>query len=72
MRKVDGIVGENLIELFENLLFERAVNGNRPVLYVSSYKDLECSVMNLLEDFDDDEYSIWPATERRGLQPLAN
>ncbi|HXG91596.1 MAG TPA: hypothetical protein VNN73_04410 [Blastocatellia bacterium] len=40
----------DLVELYEQMLFQRAVKGIRPVLYVSSYTDLECSMMMLLDD----------------------
>jgi hypothetical protein len=38
----------DVVELYEELLYERAAKGLRPVLYVSSPKDLECSVLMLL------------------------
>jgi hypothetical protein len=40
----------NAVDLYEELLFERATKGIRPVLYVSSRKDLECSVLMLLDE----------------------
>lgn len=40
----------NAVDLYEELLFERATKGIRPVLYVSSCKDLECSVLMLLDE----------------------
>lgn len=40
----------NAVDLYEQLLFERATKGIRPVLYVSSRKDLECSVLMLLDE----------------------
>jgi hypothetical protein len=33
----------------EEMLFQRAASGIRPVLYLSSYTDLECSVLMLLD-----------------------
>jgi hypothetical protein len=39
-----------MVDLYEELLYERAAQGIRPVLYVSSYKDLECSVLMLLDE----------------------
>jgi len=38
----------DVVELYEELLYERAAKGIRPVLYVSSPTDLECSVLMLL------------------------
>lgn len=37
-----------IVDLYEEMLYERAAKGIRPVLYVSSPKDLECSVLMLL------------------------
>jgi hypothetical protein len=39
-----------MVDLYEELLYERAAQGIRPLLYVSSYKDLECSVLMLLDE----------------------
>ena len=40
------------IDLFEEMLFHRASSGIRPMLYISSYTDFECSMLALLEDSD--------------------
>jgi hypothetical protein len=40
----------DIVELFEQMLFQRASKGIRPVLYVSSYTDLECSLLMLLDE----------------------
>ncbi|HKP86728.1 MAG TPA: hypothetical protein VJZ26_11560 [Blastocatellia bacterium] len=40
----------DVVELFEQMLFQRAAQGIRPVLYVSSYTDLECSMLMLLDE----------------------
>ncbi|HVF91318.1 MAG TPA: hypothetical protein VNH22_14725 [Blastocatellia bacterium] len=40
----------DMIEVFEQMLFQRASKGIRPVLYVSSYTDLECSMLMLLDE----------------------
>ena len=42
----------DMVELFEQMLFQRAAKGIRPVLYVSSYTDLECSMLMLLDEAD--------------------
>jgi hypothetical protein len=39
-----------MVELFEQMLYQRAAKGIRPVLYVSSYTDLECSMLMLLDE----------------------
>jgi hypothetical protein len=40
----------DLVDLFEQMLYQRAAKGIRPVLYVSSYTDLECNMLMLLDD----------------------
>ncbi len=40
----------DLADLYEEMLYERAAKGIRPVLYLSSRKDLECSVLMLLNE----------------------
>jgi hypothetical protein len=40
----------DVVDLYEEMLYERAAKGIRPVLYVSSHKDLECSVLMLLDE----------------------
>jgi hypothetical protein len=39
-----------MLDLYEEMLYERAAKGLRPVLYVSSRKDLECSVLMLMDE----------------------
>lgn len=39
-----------IVDLYEEMLHKRAMKGIRPVLYVSSPKDLECSVQLLLDE----------------------
>ena len=39
-----------MVDLYEEMLYERAAIGIRPVLYVSSRTDLECSVLMLLDE----------------------
>lgn len=45
------------IDLLEEMLFHRASNGIRPMLYISSYTDLECSMLALLEESDEVHWS---------------
>jgi len=42
--------GKDTVDLLEEMLFQRAAGGIRPVLYLSSYVDLECSMLMLLDD----------------------
>lgn len=41
---------KDLVDVFEEMLYERAVRGFRPVLYVSSFTDLECNMVMLLDE----------------------
>lgn len=43
------ITESDTVDLYEEMLYERAAKGIRPVLYVSSRKDLECGVVMLLD-----------------------
>jgi hypothetical protein len=54
----------DMVDLFEQMLFQRAVRGIRPVLYVSSYTDLECNMLMLLDETEQGQ-----ATGRQ--QPVA-
>lgn len=40
----------DMVEVYEQMLFQRAIKGIRPVLYVSSHTDLECCMMMLLDE----------------------
>ena len=40
--------GSDMVDLYEQMLSERAEKGIRPVLYISSGTDLECSMLILL------------------------
>jgi hypothetical protein len=42
--------GVDIIDIFEDMLCQRAMKGFRPVLYVSSFTDLECSMLMLLDE----------------------
>ena len=45
------------IDLYEQLLYQRASRGIRPVLYMSSPTDLECSMLMLLDEDPEAGYS---------------
>ena len=49
--KVDGSEVD-IVEVYEQMLFQRAAKGIRPTLYVSSVVDLECSMLMLLDEED--------------------
>ena len=57
-----------MIDLFEEMLYERAAKGIRPVLYVSSQKDLECSVLMLLGETPEVQLSGRQRTATRGFR----
>lgn len=42
------MIEAEVVDLYEEMLYERAARGIRPMLYVSSHKDFECSVLFLL------------------------
>lgn len=44
------ITASGVVDLYEEMLHRRGAKGIRPVLYISSYKDLECSVQMLLDE----------------------
>jgi hypothetical protein len=50
MKVKEEYVSVHLIDVYEQMLFERAMSGIRPMLYISSTKDLEYSVLMLLEE----------------------
>lgn len=47
----------DMVDLMEEMLFQRAASGIRPMLYVSSYTDLECSMLMLLDDMGEVQWS---------------
>ncbi|HSE98414.1 MAG TPA: hypothetical protein VLD57_09140 [Blastocatellia bacterium] len=51
----------DMIDLYEQMLYQRAIKGIRPVLYVSSFTDLECSLLMLLDESPD----VQPAGQQR-------
>jgi len=62
-----GMSDSGMIDLFEEMLYERAAKGIRPVLYVSSQKDLECSVLMLLDEAPELQLSGRLRTASRGF-----
>ena len=49
--KLDGSEVD-IVDVYEQMLFQRAAQGIRPTLYVSSFTDLECSMLMLLDEED--------------------
>jgi hypothetical protein len=66
--------GTEMIDLMEEMLFQRAAIGIRPVLYVSSYTDLECSMLMLLDDSGEARFSAeqLPTERQPGYHTITN
>lgn len=47
----------DIVDLYEELLAQRSDMGYRPVLYVSSERDLECNLIGMFESTGHDEFS---------------
>lgn len=62
------------VDLMEEMLFQRAASGIRPVLYLSSYTDLECSMLMLLDDTGEARWSAeqTPAARQTGYHIITN
>jgi hypothetical protein len=43
----------DIIDIFEEMLSQRAMKGHRPFLFVSSFIDLECNLVMLLDESAD-------------------
>jgi len=63
-----------MVDLYEEMLYERAAQGIRPMLYVSSYKDLECNVLMLLDQAPEVQLMgrQWPAAIGFGQRVMTN
>lgn len=66
--------GVEAVDLMEEMLFQRAASGVRPVLYLSSYTDLECSMLMLLDDTGEARWSAEqaPAAKQPGYHIITN
>ncbi|HSE37285.1 MAG TPA: hypothetical protein VLG74_08290 [Blastocatellia bacterium] len=66
--------GVDAVDLMEEMLFQRAASGIRPVLYLSSYTDLECSMLMLLDDTGEARWSAeqTPAARQAGYHIITN
>jgi len=66
--------GTEMIDLMEEMLFQRAASGIRPVLYLSCYTDLECSMLMLLDDSGEARYSAeqLPIERQPGYHTITN
>lgn len=57
-----------LVDIYEDMLYERAKKGIRPVLYVSSDKDLECNVLMLLDKPPEVQSAGWQHPPATGIR----
>ena len=66
--------GADGVDIVEEMLFQRAANGIRPVLYLSSYTDLECCMLMLLDDTGEARWSAEqaPITRQPGYHIITN
>jgi hypothetical protein len=66
--------GIDAVDLMEEMLFQRAASGIRPVLYLSSYTDLECSMLMLLDDTGEARWAAeqTPAARQPGYHIITN
>jgi hypothetical protein len=66
--------GADTVDLMEEMLFQRAASGIRPVLYLSSYTDLECSMLMLLDNTGEARWSAeqTPAGRQAGYHVITN
>jgi hypothetical protein len=66
--------GVDTVDLMEEMLFQRAASGIRPVLYLSSYTDLECCMLMLLDDTGEARWSAeqTPAARQTGYHIITN
>ena len=64
----------DMVDLFEEMLYQRATSGIRPMLYMSSNTDLECSMLMLLDDSGEIQWSTGsqPAARRAGYHVVTN
>jgi hypothetical protein len=64
----------DIVDIFEQMLQQRASKGIRPVLYVSSYTDLECSLVMLLDESNRHESheTQQPASRSTGYHVVMN
>ena len=67
-------LGGETVDLLEEMLFNRAANGIRPVLYLSSDTDLECSMLMLLDETSEARWAAEqiPTTKQAGYHIITN
>lgn len=66
--------GVDVVDLVEEMLYQRASSGIRPMLYLSSNTDLECSMMMLLDETGEAQWTIEqrPVTQKIGYHIVTN
>jgi len=58
----------DILDVFEEMLFQRAAKGIRPVLYISSLMDLECNMVMLLDENAEEHCPEWTKPSQNGLR----
>ena len=56
-----------MVDLYEDMLSARAAKGIRPVLYISSCRDLECSLLVLLGEAEGSPFGVTSPTPLKRL-----
>ena len=66
--------GVDVLDVVEEMLYQRASSGIRPMLYLSSNTDLECSMMMLLDETGEAQWSIEqrPVAQEIGYHIVTN
>ena len=64
----------DLVDLLEEMLCQRAMKGYRPVIYMSSFMDLECNMLMLLNETAEgiDTGNLIPKASRSGYHVVMN
>lgn len=67
-------LGVDMVDLVEEMLYQRASSGIRPLLYLSSYTDLDCSLMMLLDETGGVQWSMdrQPVAKQVGYHVVTN
>ena len=64
----------DLVDILEEMLCQRAMQGYRPVIYMSSFVDLECNMLMLLNESPEgiDAGNLIPSSRRDGYHVVMN
>ncbi|PYP90284.1 MAG: hypothetical protein DMF61_00825 [Blastocatellia bacterium AA13] len=64
----------DLVDILEEMLCQRAMKGYRPVIYMSSFIDLECNMLMLLNETAEgiDTGNLIPKSSKSGYHVVMN